>query len=209
MGTIKTGFWNFKFIITPNEFSDFIKECLSNNISFYRTDYEAANHNHTKVVETYKKYYDTLVEKEKKSAFNSGCVYSMLYIRNDESRSGFFMRDEDIRVFSGREYFDRTLYYINIFLAKGIAVDYEDEKGKYFVYEDILIHQPEMYPIYQKITNFIKLFTKPLRFNSEILSEIREIKPSGVRISEQASKDIAESWYFKKHNLEMISYKSK
>ena len=84
---------------------------------------------------------------------------------------------------------------------KGYAVPCENDP-EHFIYEDILIHEPEIYPIYEKLTNFIKSFTKLFRF----INNGEEIKPSGVRISEKSAKDLSSGYIFTQYNFQMKSF---
>ena len=85
-------------------------------------------------------------------------------------------------------------------------MDKEDEKGKFFIYEDIQLHSPKSYPLYQQITTYIKNQTKPLHFKAHNIDDIEEVKPQ-VRISEQVAIDLANSWIFKNYDFKIISYK--
>lgn len=51
-------------------------------------------------------------------------------------------------------------------LPKGFQIDLEDEKGKYYIYEDIREHQPLTYAFFDEVTNYMKKITKPLRFSA-------------------------------------------
>jgi hypothetical protein len=95
--------------------------------------------------------------------------------------------------------------YLRIAFPKARAVNYEDEKGKYFLYEDINKYEPEMYPIFETLSKHVKQLTKPFRFEGLLYDKIEE-KKTPVRISQQAAEDFCKSWLFKDYQLEMKSF---
>lgn len=203
MGTIKCGHWTSRFIITPDEFEGFVQECGSYGIGFIVPSYEKVKHDYKKVVEEYQDFYSRFFS----AAEPTGGImaYSMQYTREDASVTGFFMRTEYIYIPYYGRWAEKKARCIQLSYPKAYAVDCED--GKYFVYEDILKREPEVYPIYESLTKSIKMYTKPLRFTTSIaFDERKEIKPTGVRISEGAARDLADSWIFKEYEIEMKSY---
>ena len=80
----------------------------------------------------------------------------------------------------------------------------EDEKGKYYIYEDIREHQPLTYTFFNEVASNIKKITTPLRFFAHAADALQEQKPP-VRISKNAINDIMNSWIFKKYKLVMTS----
>jgi hypothetical protein len=198
VGTIQPGFWNFKFIITPDEFELFLTECDKYNITFILPISENPQHNKDQIMENYFKFYNGFVNTRQNR--KSGFCYSM-EIAGKNFISSFHIVNEEIRYLYNGQWPKDNMYYTRMTYPKGYAVPYENDP-KYFIYEDILIHEPEIYPIYEKLTNFIKLFTKPLRF----INKTEEIKPSGVRISEKAAKDLSSSYIFTEYNFQMKSF---
>ncbi|MCP1359102.1 hypothetical protein [Aneurinibacillus migulanus] len=95
--------------------------------------------------------------------------------------------------------------YIMLSLPKGFQIDLEDEKGKYYIYEDIREHQPLTYAFFDEVTNYMKKITKPLRFSAHAADVLQEQKPS-VRISKHAVNDMINVWIFKKYEL-VMNYK--
>jgi hypothetical protein len=55
MGTIKPEFWNFKFIIAPNEFESFLTECDKYNRVFILPAYGNPQHNKDQIMESFNK----------------------------------------------------------------------------------------------------------------------------------------------------------
>jgi hypothetical protein len=198
MGTIQPGFWNFKFIITPNEFEAFLKECNKYNISFKLPVYGYPEHNSSQLMESYTKYYNSFVNMVKQSRHTF--VYSMA-ITGKNGLSSFHIMSEEIRYLYNGQWPKDKMYYIRMTYPKGKAVPCENDPG-HFTYEDILLHEPDIYPIYEELTNSIKSFTKPFRF----INETEEIKPSGVRISESSAKELSSSYIFKQYNFQMKSF---
>ncbi|MFT0211112.1 hypothetical protein VQ643_00655 [Pseudomonas sp. F1_0610] len=203
MGTIKTGFWNCKFIITPEEFAQFIEKAVEYKIKFHLPDYQSTQLTAEQLLEKYIQFYQELTALEQPE-LHRGFVCSLI-VEYSGGTSGFHLVNTDVRLFSGRSYLDRALSYLNITFPKGKAVDTED--GKYFYYEDILLTESDVYAIYEKLTDFVKSRTKPLRFEALVIDEIKQVKPAAVRISQQAARDIEHSWYFKKMQLTMRSFK--
>jgi len=79
-------------------------------------------------------------------------------------------------------------------------MDLEDEKGKYYTYEDIRDYKPLTYTFFDELTRSIKKMTKPLRFSAHDAEAMKEQKPS-VRISHDAIHDLNKSWIFNKYGL--------
>jgi hypothetical protein len=198
MGTIQPGFWNFKFIITPNEFEAFLKECNKFNIIFKLPAYGYPEHNSSQIMENYTKYYNSFVNTVKQ--LRHTFVYSM-NITGKNGQSSFQIISEEIGYLYNGQWPKDKMYYIRMTYPKGYAVLCENDPG-HFIYEDILFHKPDIYPVYEKLTNSIKSFTKPFRF----INKTEEIKPSGIRISEDAAKELSLSYIFKQYNFQMKSF---
>jgi len=79
------------------------------------------------------------------------------------------------------------------------------QKGKYFIYEDIRVHQPTIYQIFENLASEIKRITKRLRFEAQGIDGYEQLKPP-IRISEQAAHEVKEGWLFKACQLQMKSY---
>ncbi|MDR1195349.1 MAG: hypothetical protein LBL00_02615 [Endomicrobium sp.] len=198
MGTIQPGFWNFKFIITPNEFEAFLKECSKYNIIFKLPVHGYPEHNSSQIMENYIKYYNGFANTVKQPRHTF--VYSM-NITGKNGRSSFHIISEEIRYLYNGQWPKDEMYYIRMTYPKGHAVTCENDP-EHFIYEDILLHEPDIYPVYEELTNSIKSFTKPFRF----INETEEIKPSGVRISESSAKELSLGYIFKRYNFQMKSF---
>ena len=208
MGTIKNRFQKLSFIISPNEFRDFVKYCNEFGIEFTHQRSED-------ILEEYTKFYNSLTsDKLPKNYFKQGHIsyinlYSFVSSLNLKDTIGFVINPANMVHWSHyREAVRIHSWAIQITLQKGVSVDKEDEKGKYFIYEDIQLHSPKSYPLYQQISSYIKSITKPLRFKAFVIDDIEEIKPP-VRISEQVAIDLSSSWIFKNYEFEIISYRKK
>lgn len=138
---------------------------------------------------------------EEKPDYHPFFVYSISFTAGNES-SGFFVRNESIRFPYLRQWAEDELPYLMLSLPKGFQIDLEDEKGKYYIYEDIREHQPLTYTFYDEVANDIKKITKSLRFLAHAANALQEQKPP-VRISEDAMNDMMNSWIFKKYKLVM------
>jgi len=203
MGTIKCGFWQTKFIIAPNEFSNFLQLCNEYKFEFFVPSYGHPHNTISEVLQKYTIIYEKYTAIERPEVFHSFC-YSM-EIQFEKYRSGFHLLYDGIQFYKNNVLANDKIPFLNISFPKGYAVDYEDEKGKYFVYEDINKHEPEMYPIFDTLSKYIKQFTKPFRFEILQCDKIEEQKPS-VRISQQAAEDFAQSWTFRDNQLKMKSF---
>ncbi|RZK57342.1 MAG: hypothetical protein EOO91_10310 [Pedobacter sp.] len=205
MGTIKNGFWKLSFILSPNEFRDFVKYCKELEIEF--NDQRGED-----IQVEYTKFYNSLTsDKNPKSYLKQGnisyiTISSFVCSLNVKNTIGFIINPANMVHWTHyREAVRIQGWAVQITLQKGVSVDKEDEKGKHFIYEDIQLHSPKSYPLYLQIISYIKSITKPLRFKAHNIDDIEEIKPP-VRISEQVAIDLANSWIFKNYEFEMISY---
>jgi len=208
MGTIKNGFWKLSFILTPNEFRDFVKYCKELEIEF--NDQRGED-----IQEEYTKFYNSLISDKhpkkylKQDSISYITINSFVCSLNVKDSIGFIISPANMVHWTHyREAVRIQGWAVQITLQKGVSVDKEDEKGKYFIYEDIQLHSPKSYPLYLQIISYIKNITKPLRFKIHNIDDVEEIKPP-VRISEQVAIDLANSWIFKNYEFEMISYQKK
>lgn len=205
MGTIKCGFWRTKFFISPDEFKEFLRLCQRNEILFNVPSWGNPLHDLEEVLKEYTFYYQTFTGKNKElESPIYGFTYSLSFPK-EKNLFGFFIRSEGVRFPYYRQWAEVEIPYLMLSYQKGCQVNLVDEKGRCFIYEDILKHEPEGYPIYETITNFIKSITKPLRFAAHVVDSFDEIK-SSVRISAKAAEDLSNSWIFKMYQLEMRSY---
>lgn len=94
------------------------------------------------------------------------------------------------------------LPYLMLSLPKGIRIDAEDERGKYYLYEDIRAHRPLTYVFFEEMAASMKKITKSLRFSVQAADAMQVQKPA-VRISQQAVNDLIDSWIVKKYGLVM------
>jgi len=203
MGTIKCGFWKSKFIITPNEFSNFLQLCDKYKFEFFVPSYGHPHNTISEVLQKYAFIYEKYTAIERPEVFHSFC-YSM-EIQFEKYKSGFHLLYDGIQFYKNNILANDKIPFLSISFPKGYAVNYEDEKGKYFVYEDINKYEPEMYPIFETLSEYVKQFTKPFRFEILQCDKIEEQKPS-VRISRQAAEDLVQSWLFRDNQLKMKSF---
>lgn len=199
MGTIKTGFWKMAFILTPDEFKGFIEFCMGLNIKPDRNN----------IYEQYELFYEGLTAKTQPVNYLKQDNISFITFRTfvsgllPENAKGFMINPANMVHWPYyKEAVRISSWAVQITLQKSVSVDKEDPKGKYFVYEDIELHSPQSYPLYQELTAYIKNITKPLRFNAQAIDNIEEIKPP-VRISKQAAEDLADSWIFNEYEFKI------
>lgn len=210
MGTIKGGFWKLGFILSPEEFKGFIEYCKSLNIQ--------PDEINDDIFEQYQTFYNGLISATQPDNFLQRDNISQISLRSfvcglnsDNAAVGFVINPANMVHWA---YYRGAVrisgWAVQITLQRGVAVTVDennkpDKNGKYFISEDIELHSPQSYPLYQQITGYIKNVTKPLRFMAHVVDELEEIKPP-VRVSEKVAKDLANSWIFKKYEFEMRSY---
>ncbi|MFF2889299.1 hypothetical protein [Paenibacillus sp. NPDC057967] len=203
MTTLKhSGFYKLKFIITPDEFQSVLRLFDQKQVQFHRTNHDRTEHDLGQVYEAYQTFYQYFTMPEKPDYFPF-FVYSISLKISNES-SGFFVRNEGISFPYNEQWAEDELPSVMLSLPKGYQIDLEDEKGKYYVYEDIREHQPLTYAFFNEIANEIKKMTKLLRFSVPAGDTLQEQKPS-VRISQNAMNDMMNAWIFKKYKLVMSS----
>ncbi|MFD0716398.1 hypothetical protein [Paenibacillus sp. GCM10027626] len=197
-----SGFYKLKFFITPEEFKSVLKLFEQKEAHFNCTNYAQTKHDQNQVYEAYNKFYQYFTRQEKPD-YHPFFVYSISFTIGNES-SGFFVRNESIRFPFFQQWAEDELPYLMVSLPKGFQIDLEDEKGKYYIYEDIREHRPLTYAFFDEVANDIKKSTEPLRFSAHAADALQEQKPP-VRISKSAMNDMINSWIFKKYKLVMNS----
>jgi len=205
MGTIKAGFWNTNFIISPNEFEALVQFCCKNGLEFYENSYGSPKHDTKTVCDKWKRIYNWLSAETKPEGWSGSIAYSHSFYMTNGNKTGFSLLLREIQFQYYEKWVEEKINYLMLSCCKGFQVDKVDEKGAYFVYEDINLHEPELYPKYEKIANYVKGITKPFRFKMLIDNIFEEFKPP-VGISENAANDISKGWSFKEYQLEMLSF---
>ncbi len=176
-----SGFYKLKFFIRPEEFKSILKLFETKQAQFHLTNYARAEHDQNQVYEAYQTFYQYFAAEEKRNDYHPFFVYSITVASNQES-SGFFARNEGVPFPYGGQWAQDELPCILISFPKGFQINLEDEKGKYYIYEDIRDYKPLSYTFFNEITDSIKKMTKPLRFSAHDADAMKEQKPS-VRIS--------------------------
>ncbi|MBP1996806.1 hypothetical protein [Paenibacillus eucommiae] len=202
MGTIKTGFWKINFILTPIEFKELLNSCVQKGMAFHLRTYGHPEHTVVQVIDTYMNAYQFLTSSEKPPQTSLALPYSMSF---PKPFIGFSLNTDRLRFPYDRQWADAEIPFVQLTYQKGFSIDLEDEKGKYFIYEDIREHQPTIYPIFENLASEIKRITKPLRFEARGIDGYEQLKPP-IRISEQAAHEVKEGWLFKAYQLQMKSY---
>ena len=208
MGTIKSAFWTTNFIISPSEFETLVRLCYENGIEFHETSYGNPKHDMKTVCDKWKRIYEWHIAKTKPEGWAGSIAYALHFSMTNGKKTGFSLLPREFQFPYYRKWAEVEIRYLILSCSKGFQVDKVDEKGTYFVYEDINLHKPELYPKYEKISNYVKGITKPFRFKTWIVDSLEEFKPP-VRISESAANDISKGWIFKEYQLEMLSFARK
>jgi len=205
MGTIKPAFWKTNFIISPNEFEALVQFCSENGLEFYENTYGNPKHDIKTVCDKWKSIYEWLTAEKKPEGWAETISYSLRFYMAHGKETSFSLLPREIQFPYYRNWAETKIKYLMLSCCKGFQVDKVDEKGEYFVYEDINLHEPELYQKYEKVSNYIKGVTKPFRFKTWIVDSFEDFKPP-VRISENAANDISKGWIFKEYQLEMLSF---
>ncbi|MCQ6563474.1 hypothetical protein [Paenibacillus mendelii] len=193
-----SGFYKLKFFITPEEFKGVLKLFEHKQVQFHLTNYAQTKHDLNQVYEAYQTFYQYFTRQEKPE-YHPFFVYS-ISVTSDQESSGFFARNEGVSFPYGGQWAEDELPCILLSFPKGLQINLEDDKGKYYIYEDIREHQPLTYTFFEEITGYIKKITKPLRFSALDADAMKEQKPS-VRISRDAIQDMSISWIFNTYGL--------
>lgn len=194
-----SGFYKSRFFITPEEFKSVMKLFETSQVQFQLTNHAQTKHDLSQVYEAYCAFYQYFVAAEKENDYHPFFVYS-ISVASDKESGGFFTRKEGIPFPYGGQWAEDELPSILLSFPKGFRIDGEDEKGKYYRYEDIREHLPLTYTLFEEITGLIKKMTKPLRFSALDPEDMQEQKPS-VRISHDAIQDLRKSWIVHKYGL--------
>jgi hypothetical protein len=194
-----SGFYKLGFFISPGEFQSVLELLGQKNARFYLTNHARTEHDHAQVYEAYQTFYHYFTAEEKRNDYFPHFVYSISVAPNNE-QAGFFAGYSEIYFPYNGQWAEDKLPSIMLSFPKGFQIDKEDEKGKYYIYEDIRVHKPLTYAFFNELTGFIKKGTKPLRFSAQDTAAMKEQKPS-VRISQEAIQDLSNSWIFSKYGL--------
>lgn len=186
MGTIKCGFWTKRFLLSPEEFSDWVDLCEEEGFFFENRN------GRVDVKIQYEVFYQKRMDREQFHLRIPGVAASL-------SRDGF---QSGYHVASGqwRFYFnDRTSPLADIFIQfstpKAYAVKCDDDI--HFTYEDILRQEPLAKSYFDQFTQPIQAITKPLyQFGKPMYA---------VRISKQAYADLLESAFYQNMQEGMTS----
>ncbi|MGV2887410.1 MULTISPECIES: hypothetical protein [Paenibacillus] len=198
-----SGFYKLKFFITPEELKSLLALFEQKQVQFIRPNHAQTKYDYDQVYEAYSRFYQsyTAAEEENKEESPPHYVYSLLSML-DQGKSGFFLRNEGVSFPYFGQWAEDELPSILLSFPKALAIHMEDEKGKYYIYEDIREHQPLTYALYDEVVSEIKKMTKLLRFSVPGPEGLHEQKTS-VRISKEAVNDMRESWIFNKYSLVM------
>ncbi|MCL2637271.1 MAG: hypothetical protein FWD48_02770 [Oscillospiraceae bacterium] len=194
------GHYTLKFFVTPDEFADIYKFLELKQAAFRLSTLAAEIHGFAQVLERYTKFYNYFAAEEKPDGFAS-FIYAIDFTLGSEKPDLFFVRNEPINWIYQNKWPEDDIQFPRIMFTKGFQINLGDEKGKYYIYEDIREHQPLSYAFWKEVTDYIKSITKPFRFFVPTADSFKEEKPASARISERALSEINKGWYFKKYQL--------
>lgn len=194
-----SGFYKLNFFITPEEFKSVLELLEPKATQFFLTNHAQTEHDILQVYESYRSWYYYYTADEKKDGVFPLFVYS-ISVLSDTQKSGFFMTKNEVYFPQYGQWAEDTLPSVSFSFAKGVSIHLEDEKGKYYIYEDIRNHKPSAYALFHEAMGHIKKMTKPLRFTALDPESMKEQKLD-VRISRQAAVDLNNSWLARKYGL--------
>lgn len=194
-----SGHYKLKFFVTPHEFNDILKLFERKQTKFIIPNYARTEHDTKQINDSYARFYNYYTSEDKPTC--ASFVYSISFNIGNE-KGGFFIVDEDIRFPYCKQFAADKLCCLTFSCVKGIQIDLEDEKGKYYIYEDIRNHRPLTYVFFNEVTAYIKGITKPFRFFALTGDSYQQQKPAAVRISSKALSELSEGWIFKKYQLQ-------
>ncbi|PAD30549.1 hypothetical protein [Paenibacillus sp. 7523-1] len=194
-----SGFYKLKFLVTPEEFKGILELFEQKEAQFSLSNAARTTHDLNQVHEAYTAYYQYFTGQEKLH-YLPHFVYSIT-MKLDDKTSGFFIKNEGISFPYRGAWAEDELSSIMLSLPKGFQLHLEDEKGKYYVYEDIREHLPLTHAFYEEVGKYIKKNTKLLCFSvGSSTDDVQELKPS-VRVSRDAAADLANSWILTTYSL--------
>ena len=184
MGTIKAGFWHGRFLISTDEFSNWVDLCKSEEFYFKGNTLESPLLNYEEVKTRYNDFYAKRMDSVNYYT-QIGVPYATLF------KDGF---DHAINLGGNRWRFwwkDKTTSLDDTFIIISSCKHYSvtSDCGKYFTYENILQKEPLAKEYFDKLTKPLKNITKPLYQNGKPMYS--------VRISEQAYIDLLDSAFNK------------
>lgn len=201
-----SGNYKIYFFVTPQELQGILEFMVKYEVSFHITNNDNTLHGIKEVISNYEDYYQrytSLCEKDIKRCI---IVYSMPFHVATSKSNGLFLLSEEKKFVYYRQWADTKLPALRFTFNKGIVVNMKDEKGEYYIYEDVRNTEPECYEVWTELVYQIKKITKPLRYTTHLIDKVEEVKTK-VYISKQAAKDLGQSWIFRKFELEMLNYK--
>ncbi|RAW16161.1 hypothetical protein DC345_11850 [Paenibacillus taichungensis] len=198
-----SGFYKLSYLITPEQFKSVLRIFEQKQVLFISPNLAQTRYDYNQIYEAYSQFYNfyTATEKEKGEVVRPYFVYSILSML-DKEKSGLFVKNEGISFPYFGQWAEDELPSILLSFPKGLAIHMEDEKGEYYIYEDIQDHHPLTYTLFHEVADEIKKITKLLRFFVPAPEGLHEQKTS-VRMSKEAAEDMRQSWIFNTYSLVM------
>lgn len=191
MGTIKGGWWEFRFLISPDEFNDWMDSWREDGFMFGRggnhwsDSFEAPSEQYAQYMkEQYAQFYDARMNPQQE-------IEPIRVRLGAASKAGFpskfSITQRDVTLFPDGKYTIGCELFVAFFTPSQDAVVSDDRL--HFTYEDIRSKSPSAYEVFTKFRNQIIRITRPLYYRD---------KPFySVRISKQAYSDLLRSAFIK------------
>lgn len=183
MGTVKCGFWNVRFLISPEEFETWTAQCAAESFAFSASVYDCPKVSREEVCGQYRTFYEERMRTDREASAVPVVAYD---IAKPDSVSPLRLVSQDFTFFPPDRPplpLTRTALYLELSAPKQYAVTCDD--GIHFEYRDILEIQPDAKDLFVRISSDIKKITKPLQY--------QERAAYSVRISRAAWNDLSQS----------------
>lgn len=189
-----SGFWRFRFLITPEEFETWISYMINNmKITLYANsgrDSLVFMDTPEPLAANYRIFYDGLMSPDVENRLSP-------FIRIWLKKDGF---NNSINFQKMRWYFDPPQgarvsrdFYIDLISPKGYQVN--DPDGKHYEYHDIHEIEPLAKNIFDELTSPVKKITKPLYADRDGSGKL--VPEYQIRISKQAWADLVDSAFIR------------
>lgn len=183
MGTLKCGFWNFRFLISPEEFEAWAEQCTDEGFAFYSTVYDRPPIDRAAVCSSYRAFFEARMHTDTEVKSVPLVCYELV---KPDFVPAFQITSQEFTFYPPDRPplpLTRTKLYLELSAPKQYAVPCDD--GVHFEYGDILEKQPDAKAQFDRISGTVKKITKSLQYQGRTAYS--------VRISRAAWQDLSQS----------------
>ncbi|GBF73684.1 hypothetical protein PA598K_01993 [Paenibacillus sp. 598K] len=191
-----SGFYKLLFLMTPEQVQRVVELLAAQQARFHQTNYGQQQDEVEQVLAAYAAYYRHYTAPVRPEGYRS-FVYSVV-VTVDGQTAGYAVRGTGLAFPDGDRWAQHELPYVMLSLPKGYRMDEAD--GEHYRYEDIRVHLPQTYALYEQVAAEVKRCTRPLRFLARGAEGLQEQKPA-VRISPEALSALSEGWLWQQYGL--------